>query len=303
MDITGLASLAVAFVLSSVIGFEQELRQRSAGLRTHALVGVGAALFTLAGWHGFGGDDEGLDASRVASQVVTGIGFIGAGVIFLRRDGVRGLTTAATIWLTAAVGLAAGAGLWVLAAAATAMHLIITMVYTPLVRRLPSSTHSLTSFRVTYEDGQGILRDVMSATTISATRDPFSQPFFHVGRQPGEQELMAEYAKSGRQALVLEFVEKDRATRPSPARATRSRSSAPTTLGPPLPPSRRVTSTSPSPSPQRLGATAPGLPSMPSRVPSACGASRPLVWASVVLPLRRSARQGPRVAPRSARRR
>jgi putative Mg2+ transporter-C (MgtC) family protein len=165
MDTTGLASLAIAFALSSVIGFERELRQKSAGLRTHTLVGVGAALFTLAGWHGFGGGDEGLDASRVASQVVTGIGFIGAGVIFLRRDGVRGLTTAATIWLTAAVGLAAGAGLWVLAAAATAVHLIVAFVYTPLVRRLPTSTYALTSFRVTYEDGKGVLRDVLAATT------------------------------------------------------------------------------------------------------------------------------------------
>lgn len=165
METSGLASLAIAFVLSSVIGLERELRQRSAGLRTHTLVGVGAALFTLAGWHGFGGGDEGLDASRVASQVVTGIGFIGAGVIFLRRDGVRGLTTAATIWLTAAVGLAAGAGLWVLATAATMVHLIVALVYTPLVRRLPTSTYALTSFRVRYEDGQGVLRDVLSATT------------------------------------------------------------------------------------------------------------------------------------------
>src|SRR5688572_21916704 len=105
MDTSGFGSLAIAFALSSVIGFERELRQKSAGLRTHTLVGVGAALFTLAGRYGFGGEDVGIDATRIASQVVTGIGFIGAGVIFMRRDGVRGLTTAATIWLTAAVGL------------------------------------------------------------------------------------------------------------------------------------------------------------------------------------------------------
>ncbi|HEY7762148.1 MAG TPA: MgtC/SapB family protein [Actinomycetota bacterium] len=165
LDTTGLASLAVAFVLSSVIGFERELRQKSAGLRTHTLVGVGAALFTLAGWYGFGGRSLGTDATRIASQVVTGIGFIGAGVIFMRRDGVRGLTTAAAIWLTAAVGLAAGAGLWLLATAATAIHLVVSFVYTPLVRRLPASQYSLTTFEVSYHDGQGILRNVLSATT------------------------------------------------------------------------------------------------------------------------------------------
>jgi putative Mg2+ transporter-C (MgtC) family protein len=165
MDTEGLASLGLAFVLSSVIGFERELRQKSAGLRTHTLVGVGAALFTLAGWHGFGGGNVGTDATRVAAQVVTGIGFIGAGVIFLRSDGVRGLTTAAAIWLTAAVGLAAGAGVWLLAITATAIHLVVAFVYTPLVRRLPTSQYSLTTFQVSYHDGQGILRDVLSATT------------------------------------------------------------------------------------------------------------------------------------------
>lgn len=165
MDTSGLASLALAFALSSVIGFERELRQKSAGLRTHTLVGVGAALFTLAGWYGFGDREVGVDTTRIASQVVTGIGFIGAGVIFMRRDGVRGLTTAAAIWLTAAVGLAAGAGIWLLAIAATAIHLVVSFVYTPLVRRLPTSQYSLTAMEVSYHDGKGVLRDVLSATT------------------------------------------------------------------------------------------------------------------------------------------
>jgi putative Mg2+ transporter-C (MgtC) family protein len=167
LDATGLASLAIAFALSSVIGFERELRQKSAGLRTHTLVGVGSALFTLAGFYGFGGVSlpHSNDATRIAAGVVSGIGFIGAGVIFLRRDGVRGLTTAATIWLTSAVGVAAGAGLWMLAIAGTAMHLIVAFIYTPLVRRLPTSQYSLTTFEVSYHDGQGILREVLSATT------------------------------------------------------------------------------------------------------------------------------------------
>lgn len=148
-----------------MIGLEREVRQKSAGLRTHTLVGVGAALFTLAGRFGFADDGTVGDPTRVAAQVVAGIGFIGAGVIFMRRDGVRGLTTAATIWLTAAVGLAAGAGLPALATAATLMHLVVALVYTPLVRRLPSSQYSLTSYEVQYRDGEGVLRDVLSATT------------------------------------------------------------------------------------------------------------------------------------------
>src|SRR3954468_21867950 len=155
MDATEeLALLAVAFVLSSIIGFEREVRQRSAGLKTHTLVGVGAALFTLAGRFGFA-DATAVDPSRVAAQVVSGIGFIGAGVVFVRKDGVKGLTTAATIWLTAAIGLAVGAGMVVLAAGATAVHLIVTLVYTPLVRKLPPSRRELTSIEVSYRDGHG----------------------------------------------------------------------------------------------------------------------------------------------------
>jgi putative Mg2+ transporter-C (MgtC) family protein len=155
--------LAVAFVLSSVIGLERELRQRSAGLRTHALVGLGAALFTMAGRYGF--DSAGADPTRIAAQVVSGIGFIGAGVIFTRRDGVRGLTTAATVWLVAAVGLAAGGGLILLATLGTALHLVVAFVFTPLVHRLPRSRVSLASVEVSYRDGRGILRSVLSRTT------------------------------------------------------------------------------------------------------------------------------------------
>ena len=156
--------LVVAFVLSSVIGLERELRQRSAGLRTHALVGLGAALFTMAGRYGF--DAAGAaDPTRIAAHVVSGIGFIGACVIFTRRDGVRGLTTAATVWLVAAVGLAAGGGLILLATLGTALHLVVAFVFTPLVHRLPRSRVSLASVELSYRDGRGILRSVLSRTT------------------------------------------------------------------------------------------------------------------------------------------
>ena len=113
--------MVLAFVLSSLIGLERELRQKHAGLRTHALVGTGSALIVLVSKYGFTdvlADHVTLDPSRVAAQIVSGIGFIGGGVIFVRRDVVTGLTTAAVVWVTSAVGMAAGAGLPVLAVAA-----------------------------------------------------------------------------------------------------------------------------------------------------------------------------------------
>src|ERR1700728_2461799 len=117
-----IGELGLGFGLSAVVGLEREIRQKSAGLRTHTLVGVGAALFVLISKYGFTDvlvrGEVILDPSRVAAQIVTGIGFIGAGLIFVRRDSVRGLTTAASIWVTAAIGSAAGAGLPVLAGVA-----------------------------------------------------------------------------------------------------------------------------------------------------------------------------------------
>src|ERR1700748_3137552 len=105
--------IGLALLLSASIGLDRELRQKSAGLRTYTLVGVGSALFMLISQYGFfdvlAANEVVLDPSRVAAQIVSGIGFLGAGLIFVRRDSVRGLTTAAAIWVTAAVGSAAGA--------------------------------------------------------------------------------------------------------------------------------------------------------------------------------------------------
>src|ERR1700691_875306 len=142
-----IGELVVAFLLSMSIGVEREIRQKSAGLRTHALVGLGAALFMLISKYGF--NDvlrPGLivvDPSRVAAQIVSGIGFIGAGLIFVRKDSVRGLTTAASIWISAAVGAASGAGLLLLAAEATVIYLVVVATaFTALARLLPRSSSS-----------------------------------------------------------------------------------------------------------------------------------------------------------------
>ena len=167
---TEVGYLALAFALSSLIGLEREIRQRSAGLRTHALVGVASALIMLVSKYGFTdvlSDNVILDPSRVAAQIVSGIGFIGGGLIFVRRDAVRGLTTAATIWLTAGVGMAAGAGLPLLACLVTGAHFLVVYGFTPLVPRLErlSSGQRQSVLRITYRDQPGILREVLSRCT------------------------------------------------------------------------------------------------------------------------------------------
>lgn len=163
-----LLDLCVALGLCGVIGFEREWRQKSAGLRTHALVGLGAALFMVVSKYGFFdviGPEVDLDPSRVAAQVVSGIGFIGGGVIFVRRDIVRGLTTAATVWLAAAVGMAAGASLHIVAAGVTVLYLVVAVGLVPLVRRLPRSRYAFSVLRVTYQDGRGLLRTIVQLCT------------------------------------------------------------------------------------------------------------------------------------------
>jgi putative Mg2+ transporter-C (MgtC) family protein len=121
--------LVLAAGLGGAVGLERELREREAGLRTHLLVSVGAAVFTLVSAYGFGdfryGAREGitLDPTRIAAQIVTGIGFLGAGAIIRQGLSVRGLTTAATLWVVAAIGMASGAGYYSVAVIGTALVL------------------------------------------------------------------------------------------------------------------------------------------------------------------------------------
>ncbi len=114
--------LVVAMALGGVIGLERDYRAKDAGFRTHFLVALGAALFTLVSVYGF---TEGVkDTSRVAAQVVSGIGFLGAGLIVFQKNFVRGLTTAAGLWVTAAVGMACGVGQYFMAVFVTALMLV-----------------------------------------------------------------------------------------------------------------------------------------------------------------------------------
>jgi putative Mg2+ transporter-C (MgtC) family protein len=121
--------LLLAGALGSIIGYQRERSGKPAGLRTNVVICLGSALFTIAGLVGF----PGSDASRIAAGIVTGIGFLGAGAILHREGGiVVGLTTAATIWSVAAIGLAAGAGLYVLSTVATALVLIFLLLPHPI---------------------------------------------------------------------------------------------------------------------------------------------------------------------------
>ncbi len=115
----------LALVLGFCIGFERKSRSKEAGIRTHAIVAVGAALYTIVSKYGFEGDH---DSSRVAAQVVAGIGFLGAGMILHQRNVIHGLTTAAGIWATAGIGMAAAAGMWQVALCSTALIIGVQIV-------------------------------------------------------------------------------------------------------------------------------------------------------------------------------
>jgi putative Mg2+ transporter-C (MgtC) family protein len=161
--LTQVAMLVLAFVLSAVVGVERESKLKSAGLRTHTLVGLGAALFTLVSAYGFAnviGSDVVLDPSRIAAQIVTGIGFLGAGVIFVRQHAVSGLTTAASIWMTAAIGMACGAGMPLIAVLATVLHLA-TVVLLKFVGRKVSPGDKVRDFSVEVQAREGVLEQVV----------------------------------------------------------------------------------------------------------------------------------------------
>ena len=122
--------LLVAVVLGALVGYERERAGKPAGVRTHGMVSLGAALFTVVSMHGFGNAG---DPARIAAQIVTGIGFIGAGSILHQRGNVHGLTTAASLWVTAAIGLAVGTGM-LLMSLATAILVFVLLRFGPRPR-------------------------------------------------------------------------------------------------------------------------------------------------------------------------
>jgi putative Mg2+ transporter-C (MgtC) family protein len=183
-----LLALFATFVLTSLIGIERQVRQKSAGYRTHVLVGLGSCAFTLISAYGFAyvlNPAVAVDPSRIAAQIVSGIGFLGAGVIFKGRDVVRGLTTAATIWVAAAVGMACGAGMISLALVLTIFHLITLFVVAPAVRKIPSVDRNRV-LHITYADGRGVLRKVLEVATAMG----FSSSILRTRKSGDEQKPM-----------------------------------------------------------------------------------------------------------------
>jgi putative Mg2+ transporter-C (MgtC) family protein len=153
--------LAVALALGAIVGLERERQERAAGLRTVTMVSLGSCLFTIVGSYGFAQTDP----SRVAAQIVTGIGFLGAGTIFLRKDLVRGLTTAATIWTVAAIGMAAGTAQYLIAFFTTLLILSVLMVLKPIEKRFfKRPNEAMVSLIV--QRGEGEIEKVRAALAV-----------------------------------------------------------------------------------------------------------------------------------------
>ena len=159
-----LPRLVAATILGALLGWEREVNVHNAGLRTNTLVAAGSALFTIVSEYGFlsftAYQHIQIDPTRIASYVVAGIGFLGGGTIFLRHDTdqVRGLTSAATIWMVAAVGMACGAGLYSLAIIATllALFILIGLRYIEAYWLPPRSPHQRL-FKICFHEGEGEL--------------------------------------------------------------------------------------------------------------------------------------------------
>jgi putative Mg2+ transporter-C (MgtC) family protein len=167
-DVQGIrhvVELFVAFGLTAVIGLERTIQGKSAGLRTQTIVGTSSALILMVSKYGF--DDVlktgtiVLDPSRVAAQIVSGIGFLGAGIIITRRGAVHGLTTAATVWESAAVGMAVGAGLLLLAVAVVVLHFVSALALSVVERQLAARLRGTVRLNIIYQNGRGVLREVL----------------------------------------------------------------------------------------------------------------------------------------------
>jgi putative Mg2+ transporter-C (MgtC) family protein len=173
--------LLLSLVLGGIIGLEREWRDRTAGLRTHMLVCIGSAAFTMISAYGFG-DFYGAvdptarvlaDPARIAAQVVSGIGFLGAGAIFQSRGSVRGLTTAASLWVMAAIGMAVGAGEYVMAVIATIAIVLVLALLRRTSRRIKKRRHRVKArfeIQIGRIEGYRDLFDALEEHKIVVTR-------------------------------------------------------------------------------------------------------------------------------------
>lgn len=166
--------MLVAFFCGAIIGLERSRRQKDAGIRTHMIVALGSALIMIVSKYGFMDllQFEGLraDASRIASNVVTGVGFLGAGVIFVRDVSIKGLTTAAGIWTTAGVGLAIGAGMYPLGIAATILMVVSQLILHKHLTKLENTSNEFTVVLTDTKDAVKKFKDKLESMNISVAK-------------------------------------------------------------------------------------------------------------------------------------
>ncbi|MGZ4290542.1 MAG: MgtC/SapB family protein [Gaiellaceae bacterium] len=195
-----LLRLVFACILGAAIGFEREIRDREAGIRTHLLVSLGSALFTIVSAYGFheflvgGGNIVRADPSRVAAQIVTGIGFLGAGAIIREGLSVRGLTTAATLWVVAAIGMSCGAGYYWPAAAATVLTILalwpLRLLAYRLIEQIKPEENRIT---VELREGEalGRLLSLVHNVRHIEVNDELDRRVVHLETPDADEELVA----------------------------------------------------------------------------------------------------------------
>jgi putative Mg2+ transporter-C (MgtC) family protein len=200
--------LAVAAVLGSLVGLERERLEWAAGMRTHALVSLGSALFMVVSIFGFsdilGERHVILDPSRVAAQVASGIGFIGAGTIIFRREVVKGLTTAASIWAVAAVGLAVGGGMFLAAGSATLLALALLVLARPVKQHLFPNRKEARRVRLV------LRRDTSLAelrSEIEASEVPLERIVVRPGSSTEEDDAELVLGKGSQEEELLSLIE------------------------------------------------------------------------------------------------
>jgi putative Mg2+ transporter-C (MgtC) family protein len=200
--------LFVAAILGGLVGLERERLEWAAGMRTHALVCLGSALFMVVSAFGFadvlGEQHVILDPSRVAAQVASGIGFIGAGTIILRREIVKGLTTAASIWAVASVGLAVGGGMFIAAVAATLLALALLILARPLKQRLFPNRKEARRVRVVL-GRETSLADLRRE--IEASEMPLERIVLRPGSSAEEDEAELVLGKGSQEERLLSLVD------------------------------------------------------------------------------------------------
>jgi uncharacterized membrane protein YhiD involved in acid resistance len=195
----------IAVALGMVLGFERQFSNKDAGLRTYALVAAGSALFTVLSIEGF----PGSDSSRVAAQIVTGIGFLGAGLIFRQGVNIQGLTTAAGLWAVAAVGMAAGTGLWGLAIVVTVVILLMLTITNRFSTTLRSQSlrRAKWSVRLTVHDATTIedIRGIVTTLAPSAARPMPDMGHWTIGQRKGLPTLTLSLSETELNQLIPVF--------------------------------------------------------------------------------------------------